>query len=133
MNQFLNKVFYKVSADTEAGILNFYAITGEYFSLYHNQDCCESVYIESISGNLDNLVDSPILRADEKVHQSESEYGSCTATFYTFATAKGYVDVRFNGESNGYYSESVDFHSDTHPVPADILATYKLSHPELFL
>ena len=131
MTQFLNKLFYSVTATDSQ--LDFYAITGEHYSLYHDQDCCESVYIESINGDLANLEGSPILRADEKTSSYEGSDSSCTATFYTFATAKGYVDIRFNGESNGYYSESVDFHEDSHQPPADILAIYSISHPEAFL
>lgn len=90
--------------------LHFYLQNGKHYMFYHEQDCCESVTIEDIVGNLDDLVGSPLTMAEETIRQSDDECeDSYTYTYYKFATAKGYVTVRWYGTSNGYYSESVDF------------------------
>lgn len=77
------------------------------FRFYHSQDCCEHVRIEQIDGDLADLQGSPLVVAEAaNGHPTEGDY--CEEwTFYRFATAKGYVTVRFYGSSNGYYSTSV--------------------------
>ena len=83
---------------------------GVQFVLTHIQDCSEDVKIESIDGELDDLIGAPLLMAEETVKVGgEPTLESGTWTFYKFATVKGYVTVRFLGWSNGYYSESVDW------------------------
>jgi len=94
--------------------LVFTAEDGRKWKFYHEQDCCESVLIDDIIGELSDLVGSPICMAEEiddgNDESKKDEYDtSYTWTFYKFATIKGYVTVRWYGTSNGYYSESVDF------------------------
>jgi len=86
------------------------------YNMFHSQDCCESVTIEDINGNIEDLLNTPILSAEESESNENPEgaeipsyQDSFTWTFYRIITIKGTVVIRWYGESNGYYSESVYF------------------------
>lgn len=107
----------KRSTDAEENdALEFESTCGRKFVLFHDRDCCESVTIDDIAGDLEDLVGSPLTLSEEVSsadmgYENSKEDGdeSFKWTFYRFATAKGYVTVRWYGTSNGYYSESVSF------------------------
>jgi hypothetical protein len=90
--------------------------SGRTFKLYHQQDCCESVLIEDICGDFSDLIDTPVLSAEESSDSTnpdgvkrEFQSDSYTWTFYRIVSVKGDVVIRWYGESNGYYSEAVNF------------------------
>jgi len=111
----IGKVFREVTGEVGAEEMRFVgADGGPSFRFYHREDCCESVQIVDMAGDLSDLVGSPIVEAEEVSNEdapapenaSPDEY---QWTFYRFATAKGSVTVRWLGESNGYYSMAVAF------------------------
>jgi hypothetical protein len=104
----VGKTIFKWSINKENDVLNLYCTDGKLYSLKHDQDCCETVGIEDINGDLNDLLETPILMADEVSNKDETgHYESATWTFYKLATIKGYITIRWLGTSNGYYSESV--------------------------
>lgn len=98
----------KNSFENEAIV--FVTTKGTTYVLTHITDCSESVVIESIDGDLEDLIGEPLVMAEEAYQKEEEdeeddEWTSSTWSFYKFATIKGYVTVRFFGQSNGWYSE----------------------------
>lgn len=92
--------------------IRFRCSDGSIYVMYHEQDCCEYVRVDDIVGDVKDLIGSEILQAKVKTNHGDSntEYDvSYTWTFYSLATIKGYVDLKWLGESNGYYSEEVSF------------------------
>ena len=124
MAQMLGKTFVQVTGSVGSGEMTFVTAQGEQFMFAHSQDCCESVRINDIVGDLQDLCGSPMLLAEQvqgatPVDFEEEYHESVTWTFYKFATSRGYVDVRWLGESNGYYSERVDLFVEGVVVPGE--------------
>ena len=69
-------------------------------TLSHIQECCECVWLEDVNGDTSDLENSPILRAEEKYGKS----GDTSWYFYTIATRKGYLDLRFCADYPTMYS-----------------------------
>jgi hypothetical protein len=113
MARMVGQTFVEVTGSVGDGEMVFVTEDGQRFIFAHWQNCCESVDINDIVGDLQDLVGEPLLVAEEvrgatpEPDPDEEHYESYTYTFYKFATRKGYVDVRWLGESNGYYSEDV--------------------------
>lgn len=105
------KVLIDIDINEEEDEITFTDSEGVKYLMYHEQDCCEDVNIEDICGDINNLLNTPIVLAEEVTNTGEVEDNSdysYTWTFYKLATVKGYVTIRWYGVSNGYYSEEVD-------------------------
>lgn len=106
--------FYVNNSDDE---IHISTEQGDEFVMFHDQDCCECVTVEDVCGDIDDIIGSPVLVAEEVTHKDENPEGvevpeyqdSFTWTFYKIDTAKGGITIRWYGSSNGYYSEQVDF------------------------
>lgn len=100
--------------DDSSEEVKFVCADGSQYLMYHDQCCCESVGINDVEGDVDDLIGLPILIAEEVCSEDypapAGDYvESYTWTFYRISTKKGMVVLRWLGESNGYYSESVSF------------------------
>ena len=78
------------------------------YIFYHEYSCCESVWLTQVDGINDKIIGSRIVIAEVVTDEKDTENGHITWTFYKIGTNKGMIDFRFQGESDGGYSETVD-------------------------
>ena len=95
--------------DNGVDMILFYCKNKVYLQC-HLQECSEGVGIEDICGDINDIISSPILMAEESISIGNQGEDHCTWTFYKLATNKGAITIRWAGCSNGYYSESVEFY-----------------------
>lgn len=107
--ELIDKTFKKIYKSEFGDALYFETVDGELIKMHHIQDCCESVVIEDIVGDLSDIVGKKIVKAEETTSSGTESYGdSFTWTFYHITAEDGsVVTLRWYGTSNGYYSESV--------------------------
>ena len=111
LSELVGKTIIKIiGAEQYSEQVSFECSDGTKYRMLHYDDCCESVSVEDICGDVaDLLMGSPVVQAEEFTNHGEEEYGTFTYTFYHISTVKGGICVRWHGSSNGYYSESVNF------------------------
>ena len=113
LNRMVGETIKSVSGNRHDEEFVVRTASGLVFKFYHNQDCCEDVYLEEIIGDIDDLIGHTVVMAEETCSNDEVVGVSCyqgesfTWTYYRMATERGLVVLRFFGSSNGYYSESV--------------------------
>jgi hypothetical protein len=76
-------------------------------TMQHKQECCENVCLEDYECS--DEIEGLVLSAEERTEDAPDYQGeSGMYTFYSIRTESGYLDLRWCGYSNGYYSVGVD-------------------------
>ena len=99
----ITAVVYKESDESLLIHLNTHVL-----EMIHHQDCCETVYLADVVGSFEDLIGYPLLEVSETIVNNGLIGESSTASYYNFKTIKASVQLRWVGESNSFYSETVD-------------------------
>ena len=108
----------------------FRTTDGEYFRYNTGNDCCNSVWVNHITGvdavgkgnSFDLLRGALVLGAEDKewtenrgwTEADGGSYGEVIQDgFYTIMTDRGYIDVEVRNDHNGYYGGSFEFDDET--------------------
>lgn len=100
-------VLNEIGIDDSINQIKFVDDKNNVYIMHHKQDCGENMFIEGIYGNPEDILGSPIIRAEEIINYNEIPlYEDCldyTWKLYEIATNKSCISIRWYGELNGYY------------------------------
>lgn len=105
----VGEVLTYIDIDEKENQIKLTTASGREVMIYHEQNCCESVCIESTEGDWLSLVGKVIVGVSHDEYERDNEWGHETRTELKFIVDGSTVISRWIGESNGYYSEIVDF------------------------
>lgn len=85
-------------------VITFTRTDGVQVKMYHEQECCEHVWVEEIHGDLQALVGYPLTTAEVYTRDGDgNEYGDDQMfTFYRIGNERHMVTIRWCGESHHY-------------------------------
>ena len=68
---------------------NFQILTDDcVYAFYHEQSCCEGVWLTQVDGISDKIIGSRIIIAEVVTDEKDTEYGHITWSFYKIGTNK---------------------------------------------
>lgn len=108
------QVITDVRGDESTNRIVFTLENGDEWVMEHCQNCCETVSIHEIYGDLQGMVGQTVDYASSVSEgiNDEEDCRSGTVTRFSIMTSNGLVMVTWHGYSNGYYSEGVSFYKD---------------------
>ena len=123
MTIFKNLIGHRINGvflANEDWTLIFRTCEGKYFRYDTDNDCCNSVWVNHISGinclgnssnSFDLLRGALVTGGEDKgwgENRDDSEYDVVQDGFWTISTDKGYIDIEVRNSHNGYYGGQFD-------------------------
>ncbi len=111
-NELVGKIILSIDGmENESEKVRFVCSDGTIYEMWHCQECCEYVRLIDVCGDVSDIIGNIVLKAEESTsNEPDGASESLTWTFYHIRTERGTVTLRWLGESNGYYSESVNLY-----------------------
>jgi hypothetical protein len=121
-NNLVGKRINGIFLGNDAWTVVFRTTEGEHFRYDTGNDCCNSVWVNHITGvdavgkgNSFDLLRGALVTGAEDKEWTENRDGSDEGHeviqdgFYTLHTDRGYIDIEVRNSHNGYYGGSFEF------------------------